>query len=108
MRLLRTEANVEFNIIVVLLTGSEGQGGGQDGQQVDGDAAVAEDLPPGLLEDGPQLPEDVANLGLAAPQTQGGIWGDVTIIIIIIIIIIFITDAGSGEMYQLYSVKTFK
>ena len=49
LRLLRTEANVEFDRNVALLTGSEGQGGGQDGQQVDGDAAVAEDLPPGLL-----------------------------------------------------------
>ena len=53
-----------------LLTSSEGQGGGEDGQQVDGDCPVAEDLPPSLLEDGGEVAEDILDVGLSAPETK--------------------------------------
>merc|ERR1719468_914055 len=49
---------------------SEGQGGGEDGQQVDGDCSVAEDLPPSLLEDGGEVAEDILDVGLSAPETK--------------------------------------
>ena len=54
----------------MLLTSSEGQGGGDDWQQVDGDRPVAEDLPPGLLEDRGEVPEDILDISLPAPETK--------------------------------------
>ena len=53
-----------------LLTCSEGQGGEDDRQQVDGDRPVAEDLPPRLLEDRGEVTEDILQVSLPGPKTK--------------------------------------
>ena len=56
------------------LTCSEGQGGEDDRQQVDGDRPVAEDLPPRLLEDRGEVTEDILQVSLPGPKTKRRIW----------------------------------
>ena len=53
-----------------LLTCSKSEGGEDDGEKVDGDGPVAEDLSPGLLEDGGEVTENILHVSLALPKTK--------------------------------------